>query len=295
MENSPIKNLLNQQRQLENLFKLPKFTANSDLVRLTVVSKELKDPFGLKKIIGKSPVAELTNISKQIFDHLNSPIPGFSVKSILPTIPSINFPNIIIPRPIDNSIFPFVPEERRTPSPEVDSTTITDEVYEESIPSEQRSIPFPDLAQIPNSVLIVGGDDDGSNNAVARVIDKLGLKAIILDDQPNGGRTSVEKLEAYANVDFVIVLLTPDYVGDLRDKNGKLTPRVCQNVISRLSYLWGALGRDKICTLRKGELELPSDYDGWFHKPIDGNVGWKLYLVKEMQYAGLPIDKNKLL
>ena len=135
-------------------YKLSKITANSDLVklvgvskelkdpfrlvgvskelkdpfRLAGVSKELKDPFRLKEIIGKSPLAEFSKISKQFAElgKLYKPIPELSVKSI-PTFPSLNFPNIIIPRPVD-SILPLIPDIRRTPPPNTDSATITDEV-----------------------------------------------------------------------------------------------------------------------------------------------------------------------
>lgn len=139
------------QKQLENACRIPEAVTNFSLVggaraskktQLAVMSNKIDGIFkplpgmsnkidGIFKpseIIKNSDFAELTNISKQIFDHLRNPIPELSIKSILPTFPSLNFPNIIIPRPTDNSILPLVPEERRAPSPETDSTTITDEV-----------------------------------------------------------------------------------------------------------------------------------------------------------------------
>jgi predicted nucleotide-binding protein len=42
-------------------------------------------------------------------------------------------------------------------------------------------------------------------------VEKLGLKAIILHEQPNKGQTIIEKFESNAsNAGFAIVLLTPN-------------------------------------------------------------------------------------
>ena len=49
--------------------------------------------------------------------------------------------------------------------------------------------------------------------AVARFLDKLDLEPIILHEQPEGGRTLIEKFEDYADVDYAIVLVTADDVG----------------------------------------------------------------------------------
>ncbi len=131
------------QKQLNYSFKLPKFTTKSDLTGLKAVSKELKDPFGLKEVIGKAPLAEFSKISKQLagLGKFQNLIPELSNKSILTISLSLNFPNIIVSRPVDNSIFPLVPEEHHTSPPNSDSTTLTDRVYEERSPSEQQSDP----------------------------------------------------------------------------------------------------------------------------------------------------------
>lgn len=50
----------------------------------------------------------------------------------------------------------------------------------------------------PNKVFIVHGHDDAAKLAVARFIEKLGLEAIILHEQPNQGRTIIEKFQDYA-------------------------------------------------------------------------------------------------
>ena len=250
------------------------------------------------KIIENSNFAESTNISKQVFAHLRIPIPKVSAKSIVFISPNLNFPNIIIPSPIDDSIFPLVPEEDRTPLLETDYTTFIDEFYEERIPLEKRNIPSPEPTpiEISQRVLIVGGHSDGINQIVARFIEHLGFEAIILSEQPNGRRTRFEKFKSYTNVDFAIVLLTPDDVGRAKDKPyDELKHRPSQDTIFELAYLYKHLQHEQVVALYTEEIVLPSYLEGWIHVPMCSTDSWKLKLVQEMQFAGLLIDKNKLL
>ena len=78
-------------------------------------------------------------------------------------------------------------------------------------------------------VFIVHGRDEEMKQAVARIISKLNLEPIILHEQPDGGRTIIEKFEKYADVDFAVILLTPD---DLCEG----MHRARQNVIMELGY-----------------------------------------------------------
>ncbi len=297
------------QNQLANACKLPEIVSNPSLEGLAGVSKKCElagvsknindNIFKPSDILKNSPFAKFEEVSKHFSQIDNTPnlVRGISTKSILSTTSSIQlYRSISVSRsPI---IPPLVaPDEFYSPLPNPFPRITTDEVHERSVPLEEDHVPSPQPSplEISQRVLIVGGSSDGSYNAIARIIRKLGLQPIVFDEQPNGGWTSVEKLEAYADIDFVIVLLTSDDKGAPKDKLCDLKPRTCQNVISRLSYFWGALGRDRICILRKGDIELPSDIDGWIHESMDGNGGWQLYLAREMKYAGLPIDQNKLI
>lgn len=151
-------------------------------------------------------------------------------------------------------------------------------------------------ASLRNSVFIVHGHDDGAKQAVARMIERLGLDAIILDEQPQAGRTIIEKFEEHAGeVGFAIVLLTPDDVGGTKAGGVEnLKPRARQNVIFELGFFVGRLGRGKVCSLYKQEVEIPSDYDGVGYVEMDVNGGWQLKVAKELQSAELPVDLNNL-
>ena len=147
-----------------------------------------------------------------------------------------------------------------------------------------------------DDVFIVHGRDEAAKHAMARFVERLGLKPIILDEQPDAGLTIIEKLEREAkNVGFAIALLTPDDVGALKDEaDDQPKPRARQNVILELGYFMGKLGRKKVCLLIKGELENPSDLDGILYVPMNSPDGWQLQLAREMRQAGLPIDLNQL-
>lgn len=149
--------------------------------------------------------------------------------------------------------------------------------------------------EIGRRVFIVHGHDEGAKYAVARFIQQLGLKAIILQEQSEQGRTIIEKFEDYADVDFAVVLLTPDDVGASQKTPDKTQPRARQNVILELGFFIGKLGRERVCALYKGEVERPSDIAGILWTRMDDHRGWQLSLVREMKQAGLDVDVNKLL
>jgi predicted nucleotide-binding protein len=99
-----------------------------------------------------------------------------------------------------------------------------------------------------------------ARESVARFLEQIGFEAIILHEQANQGRTIIEKFEAHADVGFAVVLLTPDDEG--RAKGGEIQSRAPQNVVLELGYFIGRLGRNKVCALKRGDLEFPSDYQG---------------------------------
>jgi predicted nucleotide-binding protein len=142
-------------------------------------------------------------------------------------------------------------------------------------------------------VFIVHGHNDGVRETIARFIGKLQLTPIILREQPNQGKTIIEKFLDYSDVSFAIVLLTGDDRGGTKNdhfEDQKLRAR--QNVIFELGFFIGKLGREKVCALYEEGVEIPSDYQGVLFVPIDKSETWKYQLAKEMKAAHLPIDMN---
>src|SRR5690606_30940781 len=142
-------------------------------------------------------------------------------------------------------------------------------------------------------ISIVHGHDEGARESVARFLERIGFEPIILHEQANRGRTVIEKVEAHGDVGFAVVLLTPDDEGCV--KGGSTEPRARQNVLLELGYFIGRLGRDHVCALKRGELEIPSDFAGVVWETMDGNGGWKQALARELEAAGHSIDWNKVM
>lgn len=149
------------------------------------------------------------------------------------------------------------------------------------------------IPPLSKKVFIVHGHDEGAREKVARFLERIGLEAIILHEQANRGRTVIEKVIEYGNVGFAVVLLTPDDEGCV--KGGILEPRARQNVLLELGFFIGHLGRDKVCALKKGTVEIPSDFAGVVWETMDDNNGWKQSLSRELVAAGHKIDWNEVM
>lgn len=83
-------------------------------------------------------------------------------------------------------------------------------------------------------------------------------------------------------------------MGAARDDIHNLRPRARQNVIFELGFFIGRLGRQRVCALHKGDVEIPSDFAGVLWVPMDPGGAWRFTLGREMKAAGLDVDLNKL-
>ena len=176
--------------------------------------------------------------------------------------------------------------------------SMLDEIEEYWEEDEQPPTRSEFRVKVPKSarrVFVIHGHDESARETVARFLEKAGLEAVILHEQPNKGRTIIEKFEDYADVTFAVVLLTPDDVGEARDRGAELRPRARQNVVFEFGYFIGKLGRERVCALAKGEIERPSDSDGILYVRLDDNDGWKMHLLRELKAAGLTVDANQAL
>jgi len=147
------------------------------------------------------------------------------------------------------------------------------------------------LPSVSENVFIVHGRSVSYAQELARILETSGLKPIILQEQPSGSRTIIEKLELYSDVGFVFVLLTPDDLGALAIDRGNLRYRARQNVILEFGYFMGLLGRDRVCCLYKGDIELPSDMLGVVYVQFNQSlmeVYW--YIIKELKAVGYNIE-----
>jgi predicted nucleotide-binding protein len=165
---------------------------------------------------------------------------------------------------------------------------IADVVTDSTLPALATAAP-----PVGRKVFIVHGHAGEPREAVARFLPQIGLEPIILHEQANEGKTIIEKFEAHADVGFAIILLTPDDVGGTIGGDQQARPR--QNVILELGYFIGRLTRARVCAIKAGDLELPSDILGIVWTPFDAGGAWKIALAKELQAAGHEIDWNKVM
>jgi len=145
------------------------------------------------------------------------------------------------------------------------------------------------------TVFVVHGHDEGARESVARFLEKIDLKPVILHERPNKGRTLITKFrEESADIEFAVVLMTPDDHG-AKAGEANTQPRARQNVVFELGFFIGALGPERVAALVKGDIERPSDFDGVVYIDLDDAGAWKQQLGRELQAAGFQIDWNKVM
>ena len=143
-------------------------------------------------------------------------------------------------------------------------------------------------------VFVVHRHNEEYIEKVARLLEKLDCQPIILKEQPNSGKTIIEKFKDLAKVAFAVVLYTACDRGGINDDKAELKPRARQNVIFEHGYLFSQLGQERVCALVENGVEIPSDQSGIIYGPIDGSDAWKYQLAREMKSVGIEVDLNKI-
>lgn len=174
------------------------------------------------------------------------------------------------------------------------TTDITRSIFKECKGLLLKATSKPKTSMDKSKVFIVHGHDNAAKESVARFVEKIGLKAIILHEQASSGHTIIEKIEENTNVGFGIVLYTPCDLGASKGEKDHLKPRARQNVIFEHGYLIGKIGRENVCALVKGDIETPTDISGVVYIKMDEGDGWKLAVAKEMKKSGYDVDLNKI-
>lgn len=165
------------------------------------------------------------------------------------------------------------------------------QIYLDEMEEENSVTKRPEIIGNQSKVFIVHGHDGELKQAVARIVEKQGVEAIILSEQVNNGRTIIEKFEEYSDVDGAICLLTEDDCGKANNKQSYL-PRARQNVIFETGFFMGKLGRNRVVILAENNVEIPSDLSGVVYTNVNN---WELELLKELKGMGYKVDLNKLI
>jgi len=146
------------------------------------------------------------------------------------------------------------------------------------------------------SVFIVHGHGE-YRNTVARYVESIGITPIILLEQPNRGRTIIEKFEKESSkADFAIVLYTPDDIGGVvGSAHDTLKLRARQNVVFEHGFFTAKLGRENIVVLLKNDvekvkLEMAGDNDGIIYVSFDDNGGWREHIKQALKLSGYQVE-----
>jgi hypothetical protein len=150
--------------------------------------------------------------------------------------------------------------------------------------------------EFSGEIFIVHGHDGELKHAAARLVEKLGLDPIILHEQPNKGRTIIEKFSDHAQTaGFAIVLLSADDEGRPKGTpSDPLKDRARQNVIFEMGFFFKHLGRGRVCAVYQPGVERPSDIQGILYVEYDQTGKWLYDVANEIKHAGYKVDLNKL-
>ena len=157
----------------------------------------------------------------------------------------------------------------------------------------------PKSAKGYTKVFVVYGHDETAKNHLEAMLRRWGLEPLILDQLPSEGQTLIEKLETYtAEVNFAVVLATPDDEGHRAGHDDEKAFRARQNVVLEMGMLLSVLGRSRVAIVLKQQsnMERPSDIQGLIYIPYKDDLQKEAAttLAKEMTTQGYHIDVAKL-
>lgn len=136
-------------------------------------------------------------------------------------------------------------------------------------------------------IFLVHGHDLDALLQTENMLLRWRLTPVILRDQPNEGKTVIEKIEDNSDVQYAIVLMTPDDVCGPDEP-----PRARQNVVFEWGYLMARLGRNRVACLRKDSTEIPSDLHGIVRIDFSGSAkNAETELRRELLKAGFTIKE----
>jgi predicted nucleotide-binding protein len=153
-------------------------------------------------------------------------------------------------------------------------------------------------SDINRRVFVVCGQDSEMKQAVTNALAKLRLVPVVICEEPSQGRKIVEHFQEYNDVDFALVLLSPDdsvYVKDEPPTKRKLRPR--QDVVFELGFLLGKLGKSNVLVLFReySNFEIPSDFEGIKVVAFDDRESWKLALIRQLTNCGYKVSADRIL
>jgi len=149
-------------------------------------------------------------------------------------------------------------------------------------------------------VIVACGSDDEMKDALTATLAKLRLVPVVLCEEPGHGRKIVERFADYPDIEFAVVLLSPDdYVYAKGEEPSKRKLKPAQDVVFELGYLLGKLGTEHVFILfresEKREFNVRIDFEGVKATPFDNRDSWKLALIRELTNCGYMVEADRIL
>ena len=141
-------------------------------------------------------------------------------------------------------------------------------------------------------VAIVCRLDAAIGKAAATFVERLGLEPWMVQALANQGQSrSIDALDEVRGADYAIVMLPAN---DLGAASGSAA--VHPEVLLEAGFLFGAVGRRRVCFLFDGPPALGPELEGVVVRHVLDEAGvWRLLLAREMKQAGLDVDMNRAL
>ena len=131
-------------------------------------------------------------------------------------------------------------------------------------------------------VFVVFGKCKSAKDDIVTFVRNMGIETIALEEEANGGKTIIEKLEATNCHKAIIIMSGDDRVVPYRGSRERKCPR--ENVIFEYGYFVAKLGRNNVIVIKtkNADLNLLSDCGGICHITYERqSETWKNQLRRE--------------
>jgi predicted nucleotide-binding protein len=151
---------------------------------------------------------------------------------------------------------------------------------------------------IENKLFILHVGDENFTDKLKEFLTALGIGYIILNKKPNDQLTIIEKCEKYKNVEYAIVILTPDTISSseekISDEKRYKEKHALQKTIWEFGYLVGKFGCKKVCCFYADNATIPVHIPGMLYKEIEnGFDDVKFLLMSELKTSGFNLTDRE--
>ena len=142
------------------------------------------------------------------------------------------------------------------------------------------------------NVFIVHGHDHDMLSKVKSFVEDIKLYPVVLQNEVIPGTMPIfDKLKRYSLVSYVIVLMTPDDIGNALRRPEDKYLRARQNVVFELGYFIGKYTENFVAVLiPEGMSEIFKEFSDFYsmeYLAVSGDSEWKRILHKKLTLAGM--------